>query len=109
MIEAVRESMPCFAFTNTNAVHMETWSGRFPGVVSAFDRIFASYQIGLRKPERAAFEHVCQSIGIPPAEVMFFDDSRENVEAARNAGMQAVLVRSPDDVRAALRELGHAI
>ena len=35
--------------------------------------------------------------------VLFFDDLPANVEGARAAGMQAVLVRSPDDVAQALQ------
>jgi putative hydrolase of the HAD superfamily len=40
---------------------------------------------------------------VPIDRVLFFDDLAENVEGARAAGMQAVQVRSPVDVAAALR------
>lgn len=109
MVEIARKTVPCFAFTNTNATHMEAWSALFPEVVAAFDQIFASHEIGLRKPELAAFEHVCQCIGVASEHVLFFDDLNENVAAAREAGLQSVLVRSPTDVRTTLRGLGHAL
>ena len=41
-------------------------------------------------------------IGAAPEHVLFFDDLQENVAAARAAGLQAVLVRTPADVREAL-------
>jgi putative hydrolase of the HAD superfamily len=40
---------------------------------------------------------------VPPARILFFDDTLANVEGARLAGLQAVHVRGPDDVRNAVR------
>ena len=103
LVESMRRVLPCYAFTNTNASHMATWTKRFPGVVGAFDRIFASHELGLRKPERAAFERVCALTGTSAASILFFDDLAENVRAAEDAGFQGVLVKTPEDVAAALR------
>lgn len=105
-IRAARARLPCYAFTNTNAAHRAYWSRMFPAVSSSLDGIFASYEIGLRKPEQRAFAHVGRALGVPLASIMFFDDSPENVEGAARAGLQAVHVRSPADVAAALRAIG---
>lgn len=105
MVQAARSQLPCFAFTNTNATHHAAWSSRFPAVVASFDRIFASYQLGCRKPEQRAFELVAREIGASLDAIVFFDDSAENVEAAHRIGMRAVLVRSPDDIRTALESM----
>ena len=107
LVESMQGMLPCYAFTNTNASHMAKWSELFPNVVGAFDRIFASHQMGLRKPERAAFDHICALTNIPAAKFLFFDDLSENVQAARDAGLQGVLVQSPDDVAAAFRSYGY--
>ena len=105
LVEAMRGILPCYAFTNTNATHMAAWSKLFPGVVGAFDKIFASHELGLRKPERAAFDRICHLTETPASSIVFFDDLPENVQAAKKAGLQAVLVRSPDDVATSLRPL----
>ena len=55
------------------------------------------------KPEREAFEHISREIGVAPGKILFFDDTLENVEGARKAGLQAVHVKSPQDVANALR------
>ncbi len=109
LVQTMRAFLPCYAFTNTNASHMATWSTLFPQVVQSFDRIFASHEMGMRKPERAAFEHVSRSLGIEVGSIVFFDDLLENAQAAAEAGLQAVHVRSPDDVRDSLRRLGYAL
>ena len=108
LVEQARRQLPCYAFTNTNASHMANWSRLYPGVVSAFDKVYASHEIGLRKPERAAFEYICRDTALAPSSILFFDDLLDNVHAATAAGLQGVLVRSPDDVAAALRALGIA-
>ena len=107
LVRAMRGRLPCHAFTNTNAAHMAEWSRLYPGLVQSFDRIFASHQIGLRKPEQAAFDHVAGAIGVAPEAILFFDDLLANVEGARAAGLQAVHVRSPRDVRDALASFGY--
>jgi glucose-1-phosphatase len=106
LVESARRHFPCHAFTNTNHVHQAAWTSLFPAVATAFDRIFVSSEIGHRKPDRAAFEHVGAALGLPPASILFFDDLVENVDGARAAGLQGVHVRDPGDVRAALIDLG---
>jgi putative hydrolase of the HAD superfamily len=77
--------------------------GRWRGI---FTSTFVSSEVGHRKPERSAFEHVASMIGAPPGSILFFDDGPENVVGARDAGMQAVHVTSTDSVRIALARLG---
>jgi len=105
MIQAARAHTPCCAFTNTNASHQAAWSAMYPAVVQAFDRIFSSHEIGHRKPDRRAFEHIGQALGVPLGSIMFFDDLPANVEGAAAAGLRAVHVRSPEDVHKALQAI----
>ncbi len=109
MIAAARADFRCFALTNTNAAHQAAWVSRFPRVVGSFDGIFCSHEIGVRKPDRAAFEYVSRRTGVPLDAIVFFDDLLENVASARAAGLRAVHVRGPDDVRLAFRTLGIAV
>jgi putative hydrolase of the HAD superfamily len=106
-IAEARQRLPCFAFSNTSAIHRETWLARFPGLEETFDRLFLSFEMGLRKPEQAAFEAVVESIRKPPGTILFFDDTPENIEGARRVGLEAVLVESPRDVGVALA--GHGL
>jgi glucose-1-phosphatase len=106
LLDAVRRRVPCYAISNTNAVHVAEIGRAFPALLPRFTRVFASHEIGHRKPHPAAFEHVLREIDVPPAEVLLFDDLAPNVEAAQALGLQAVLVRSPADVREALVRRG---
>jgi FMN phosphatase YigB (HAD superfamily) len=106
LIQSIRNHLPCYAFTNSNTAHQAAWSAMFPEVVQAFDRIFVSSDMGCRKPERQAFDHITRAINLPAGTILFFDDLAENVAGAQAAGLQAVHVRGPADVRAALERTG---
>jgi len=102
MLRRVRGKLPLYAFSNTNPAHLRIWSRKFASMLQLFDKVFVSCDVGARKPEREAFARVARDIGVAEPDILFFDDTAENVEGARNAGLQAVLVRSPRDVREAL-------
>ena len=103
LVHEVAPRLPQYLFSNTNAVHHAHWSRLYEGKLGPILGHFVSHRIGKRKPEPASFEHVAREIGVPIERVLFFDDLPANVEGARAAGMQAVVVRSPADVAAALR------
>lgn len=98
--------LPLFAFSNTNAAHVETLSARFSDVLAHFDTVYVSSSIGHRKPELKSFLHVADAMGFSPEDILFFDDSPINLDGARRAGLQTVHVRSHDDVLAALAHYG---
>ena len=96
---------PLYAFTNSNRAHERHWSKHFADVLSHFEEVYVSSTIGLRKPDAEAFDHVVDRIGAPAERIMFFDDVLENVEGARARRLQAVHVRSMEDVENALAAL----
>ncbi|HEY0826252.1 MAG TPA: HAD family phosphatase [Ramlibacter sp.] len=106
MLEQLRAHVPCYAISNTNAAHIAHIERAFPDFLQRFTRVFTSHEIGHRKPQPETFEHVLRAIAVPPREVLLFDDLQPNVDAATALGLQAVLVRSPADVRAALAQRG---
>jgi glucose-1-phosphatase len=85
MLAVAGQHLPLYAFTNSNPTHQREWSARFAAELAAFRDIYVSSDLGLRKPDHAAFA------------ILFFDDTAENVTGARASGLQAVLVRSSDD------------
>jgi putative hydrolase of the HAD superfamily len=105
-IRAAAERIPCFAFSNSNPTHQAWWSSSYPSVVALFRRVFVSSELGMRKPERAAFEAISAATNIVPGSILFFDDSIENVRGAREAGLRAIHVHGPADVKSALLEIG---
>ena len=103
LLEKLRERVPLYAFSNTNAAHHAVWSRKFEAAMGSFRRVFVSSQMGWRKPERASFDDISRESGVPHGRILFFDDTLVNVEGARAAGLQAVHVRGPEDVENAVR------
>jgi putative hydrolase of the HAD superfamily len=106
LLEAIRGRVPCYAISNTNPSHLAAIEQGFPGFLPRFARVFVSHEIGHRKPHPESFQHVLDAIGVAAPEALLFDDLPVNIEAAAALGLQAVLVRGPRDVRAALVERG---
>lgn len=103
LLEKLRDRVPLYAFSNTNAAHQAIWSRRFESALTNFRRVFVSSEMGLRKPEKASFDFISREIGVPNSRILFFDDTLVNVEGARAAGLPAVHVNGPDDVEEAVR------
>ncbi|MDB5654060.1 MAG: haloacid dehalogenase [Tardiphaga sp.] len=103
---AAAAQLPLYAFSNTNAAHVAYFSEPYAEVLAHFRKIFLSSSIGLRKPNRDAYEHVIEAIGVPAGRIVFFDDLADNIAGARACGLNAVHVTSPYDVARALAALG---
>jgi glucose-1-phosphatase len=106
LLQRAARRLPLYAFSNTNAAHVEHFSQAYADVLGHFREIFLSSSIGLRKPDAEAYDHVVKAIGVPAHRIVFFDDLAENIDGARARGLTAVHVTSPDDVAAALAALG---
>ena len=105
LLQRARERLPIYALTNSNAAHQQVWSKRFADVLSLFQTVFVSSEIGKRKPEPEAFHAVADAVGVPLHRLVFFDDSLANVDGARAIGLRAVHVRSLSDVEASLQAI----
>lgn len=106
LLRALNGRRPIHVFSNTNAVHHEQWRRDYADLLAPVDRVFCSYQLGVRKPSPESFAAVCERIGVPAARVLFLDDLADNVAGARAAGLQAARVATVDDSRRALVAAG---
>jgi len=91
--------------SNTNPLH---WSQMMHdvGLYDQLDQHFASFQMGQMKPARNVFSNVVTEMGYAPEQMLFFDDGVENVEGAKQAGLHAYQVQSPDEISIRLKSLG---
>jgi len=77
--------------SNTNDLHYQWIARQFAGPLAHFDARVLSHEVGLRKPERALFEHAAQVAGVRPADCVFVDDKAAFVEAARAVAMRGIV------------------
>lgn len=91
--------------SNNNALHWEKIEREFD-LLQHFEACFASHQIGLRKPDAAAYHYVQAALQVEAGHIMFFDDNIECVQAARQAGWQAFHTVGLPAVQQALQAAG---
>ncbi len=91
--------------SNSNALHWPRLLNDM-GLGAAFEHQFVSHVMGKIKPDRAAFEHVVDSLGCSPRQVLFLDDNVLNVDAAKSFGMFAARVVGPLEAQRLLTEFG---
>jgi glucose-1-phosphatase len=106
ILARARQTLPLYAFSNTNAAHQAFWSVHFADTISHFRKVYVSNELGARKPDIEAFQSVAAAMGVPPQRVLFLDDLAANVAGARASGMKAVQVTAAADIERALHDVG---
>jgi glucose-1-phosphatase len=105
LVAETRASVATGCFSNTNALH---WRGRIAAwpLAALFDYRFLSFELGLLKPDIAAFARVASLLEVPAGRVLFLDDNAMNVAGAVTAGFQAARVTGVGEARQRLVEAG---
>jgi putative hydrolase of the HAD superfamily len=75
------------------------------GFESLTDVIVYSHEIGVAKPDPAAYLLTCERLEVTPAETVFLDDRESRVDGARAVGMAALLFRDNAQAVADLESL----
>lgn len=73
--------------------------------LSLVDGAVFSYECKMVKPQRQIYEHICQKYQLNCSECIFVDDRQENVQAAKNNGILAVLFQNYEQARDELDEM----
>jgi putative hydrolase of the HAD superfamily len=82
----------------SNTIEPHAKPVRESGLFEPFDYVFLSHEIGLRKPDPAAYQHVIETMKVDPEKSVFIDDDPENVEAATRLGMYGVVAKDEKQV-----------
>ena len=78
-----------YLLSNLHELAFKDFSSLFDTKI--FDRLFLSFEIGMIKPNEDIFKYVIKEIDDEPKNMYFFDDKLENVNAAINTGMNAIV------------------
>jgi glucose-1-phosphatase len=92
--------------SNTNDLHYRQFCEQFREVLSNFDGMVLSHEVGVRKPKPGIYTACLDMAQRPANECLFIDDLATNVDAARACGWQGLQYRRGDDLRDGLARLG---
>lgn len=73
----------------SNAPHDVAGALRHSPLMTPFESLFFSCDLGACKPDPAVYTHVLTTLGVAPEETAFVDDREENVLAAKGLGIDA--------------------
>lgn len=104
LLEELSKSCELGCLSNNNELHWSRLRDEF-GFGRYFRYCFVSHEIGLTKPDREIFEFVLSNLSYPASRIVFFDDSPECVEVARQLEIRAFRVRGIGEVRRILGDL----
>ena len=87
----------CHLATNQDDLRTSYMRARM-GYDELLDRCFYSCEVGAAKPEEEFFHRVAAELGVELRELVFVDDTLENVHAAQACGLPAVFWHHRDGV-----------
>lgn len=79
---------------------------KHPDLFNLFDGIVVSSTVGMMKPDANIYRYTLSHFSLDPATCCFIDDQPENIQGARNAGIQGV-VFDHEHYRQAYKQLAH--
>ncbi len=106
LVPLVKRRYRLYLLSNTNDLHYRRFKAQFAGVLSCFDGLVLSHEVGVRKPDPRIYEACRARAGRPAAECLFIDDLPSNVEGAVACGWQGLVYRRGADLRDGLAEFG---
>ncbi len=103
LMERLKKTHRVLILSNTNCMHEDRFDAMVEELtgqkMSHFSHTaYYSHIIGKRKPNKDIYEFIIDDQKLNPLKALFLDDKRENIEAARGAGLNAEQVLKPDDI-----------
>lgn len=99
-LDTIKSKYKLFLLSNTNGIHLSAFNKIYNNAKREkpfekfFDNAYYSFEIGLRKPDVECYDWVLKENNLIAAHTLFIDDSMQNTEAARLAGMKTILLKS---------------
>lgn len=101
--ELQRKGLKTAVLSNTEAPAVDYFARRG---YDMFDCLIFSCKDGTRKPESKIFEIALKKIGSQAEQAVFIDDAAKYTAAAKQAGLNAILFESIEQVKEELNRLG---
>ena len=97
------ETMPIWLLSNTNPWHIQYLKSCSEYYFHKFiTGAIYSYDVGYRKPDKTIYNLTMEKIGISGEEILFIDDDQENVKAANETGINAIIYEGMEKLIASL-------
>jgi len=89
LLPKLKEKYKLYLLSNTNSIH-KRYGYQHYEFLKIFDKLFLSHEVGFVKPEKEIYQEIMKYSGIPAEELIFIDDIKEYVEAAKELGWDGI-------------------
>ena len=108
-IKSIMYNYQTFLLSNTNSIHISCFKNNLTETEwkifeSAFNKIYFSYKIGMRKPSVEIFEYVLKENHLQAKNVLFIDDSIQHINAAQKIGIVTHHLKDSEDLTTILTD-----
>lgn len=98
------KGIKCFVATNQEK-HRAKYMLEKMGFTDSFDKLYASAHLGCKKPSFDFYEKITKELGeIKKEEILFWDDTKENITGAIEFGINAELYISIEDFKTKMKK-----
>lgn len=112
LIYSLKPKYNVVLLSNTNAIHIKAFKQHLESdfgysyFQNAFQKIYYSSEIGLRKPNVETFLYVLNENNFKANETLFIDDTKGHLEGAKIAELHTFLHPSNGDLKKSLQKVG---
>lgn len=89
LLPILKEKYKLYLLSNTNSIH-KRYGYQHYQFLNLFDKLFLSHEVGFVKPEKEIYQEIVKYSSIPAEELIFIDDIKEYVEAAKELGWDGI-------------------
>lgn len=97
LVASLSQKMTVGLLSDTDPIHWCSICSRWPWI-AAIKNPTLSYEVGVMKPNAAAYLAAAENVKTPPPQCLFIDDLESNVEGARAIGMHAIRFEGKDSL-----------
>lgn len=104
LLKELRKKYKVYLLSNTNPSVMKwaltsDFSPEGLPLDAYFDKCYLSYEIGHAKPDKEIYEHIIRDSGMNPAQTLFLDDGKANVDMGQQLGFEVYQANQDEDLR----------
>lgn len=78
------------------------------GSYDIFDEVYASNLMGISKPDPDFYRYILKKEGIEPENIIFVDDTEENIISAQKIGINSILFTDSDSLRQQIKTFNNS-
>jgi len=96
ILQKLKNKYRTFLMSNTNEIHYQSYTETLKNnfgidkLDDLFEKAYYSHTSGMRKPDKEFFQLIIKENNLEPEKTVFIDDFPENIEGAKELGLQTI-------------------